>query len=138
MLGHPEWTEDPRFASSAQRVAHRAEMQETLGAVFRTEATAHWLERLRAADILCAKVADYADLLEHPQLASNGMLASIEHPRHGTLRVPGFPVNSLDAARQPYKPAPDKGEHSRELLAEMGYGEVELAALLESGAVAQG
>ncbi|BAN48384.1 CaiB/BaiF CoA-transferase family protein [Metapseudomonas resinovorans] len=135
LLGHPEWADDPRFASSAQRVAHRAEMQEALNAVFATQDTAHWLERLRAADILCAKVADYSDLLKHPQLASNGMLARIEHPRHGTLRVPGFPVNSQEAARQPYKPAPDKGEHSREVLAELGYGEGDVAALLESGAV---
>ncbi|WP_271407554.1 CaiB/BaiF CoA transferase family protein [Pseudomonas sp. Q1-7] len=135
VLGHPEWTDDPRFISSAQRVAHRAEMQEALTAVFRTESCAHWLERLRAADILCARVADYRDLLNHPQIAENGMFASITHPRHGLLRVPGFPVNSAEAAEQPYLPAPDKGEHSRELLAEMGFSEREMADMLESGAV---
>ncbi|MDT4859503.1 Formyl-CoA:oxalate CoA-transferase [compost metagenome] len=135
VLGHPEWATDSRFASSALRVAHRAGMQAALTAVFRTQPTAHWLERLRAADILCAKVADYGDLLNHPQLAENGMLAEIEHPRHGVLRVPGFPVNSAEAARQPYKPAPDKGEHSRELLAEMGFSEGDVADMLESGAV---
>ncbi|MNZ10269.1 Succinyl-CoA:(R)-benzylsuccinate CoA-transferase subunit BbsF [compost metagenome] len=135
LLGHPEWASDPRFASSAQRVVHRAEMQEALTGVFRTRSTAHWLEQLRAADILCAKVADYGDLLSHPQLAENGMLASIEHPRHGTLRVPGFPVNSAEAARQPYRPAPDKGEHSRELLAEMGFSELEVEEMFGCGAV---
>ncbi|MFC5698993.1 CaiB/BaiF CoA transferase family protein [Pseudomonas sp. GCM10022186] len=135
VLGHPEWADDPRFISSAQRVAHRSEMQEALTAVFRTQSTAHWLEWLRAADILCARVADYDDLLNHPQLAENGMLATIEHPRHGALRVPGFPVNSAEAARQPYKPAPDKGEHSRELLAEMGFSELEVTDMLQSGAV---
>ncbi|MNF66193.1 Succinyl-CoA:(R)-benzylsuccinate CoA-transferase subunit BbsF [compost metagenome] len=135
LLGHPEWASDPRFASSAQRVVHRAEMQEALTGVFRTRSTAHWLEQLRAADILCAKVADYGDLLNHPQLAENGMLASIEHPRHGTLRVPGFPVNSAEAARQPYKPAPDKGEHSRALLAEMGFSELEVEEMFGCGAV---
>jgi crotonobetainyl-CoA:carnitine CoA-transferase CaiB-like acyl-CoA transferase len=135
LLGHPQWSSDPRFISSAQRVMHRAEMQEELTAVFRTQPTAHWLERLRAADILCAKVADYGDLLNHPQLAENGMLAEIEHPRHGVLRVPGFPVNSAEAAKVAYRPAPDKGEHSRELLAEMGFSELEVAQMLESGAV---
>lgn len=135
LLGHPEWAGDPRFASSAQRVVHRAEMQEALTGVFRTRSTAYWLEQLRAADTLCARVADYSDLLNHPQLAENGMLASIEHPRHGTLRVPGFPVNSAEAARQPYKPAPDKGEHSRELLAEMGFSELEVEEMFGCGAV---
>ena len=48
---------------------------------------------------------------------------------------PGFPVNSAEAAQQPYRPAPDKGEHSRALLAEIGYGELEVAQMLESGAV---
>ncbi|QEY63275.1 CoA transferase [Metapseudomonas lalkuanensis] len=135
VLGHPEWAGDPRFVSSAQRVVHRAEMQDALNTVFRTRNTAHWLEKLRAADILCARVADYSDLLNHPQIAENGMLASIAHPRHGMLRVPGFPVNSAEAGKQPYKPAPDKGEHSRELLAEMGFSELEVAQMLESGAV---
>ncbi|MCY1361049.1 Acetyl-CoA:oxalate CoA-transferase [compost metagenome] len=135
VLGQPQWASDPRFASSAQRVVHRAEMQEALTAVFRSQSAAHWLERLRAADILCAKVADYSDLLNHPQLAENGMLAAIEHPRHGVLRVPGFPVNSAEAAQVPYRPAPDKGEHSRELLRELGYGELEVAEMLGSGAV---
>ncbi|MDH4609161.1 CoA transferase [Pseudomonas sp. BN102] len=135
VLRHPEWASDPRFASSAQRVVHRAEMQEALTAVFRTEPTAYWLDRLRESDILCSKVADYSDLLEHPQLASNGMLASIEHPRHGDLRVPGFPVNSLEAAECPYRPAPDKGEHSRELLLEAGFSEGEVDELFGCGAV---
>ncbi|WP_342246518.1 CaiB/BaiF CoA transferase family protein [Pseudomonas sp. OTU5201] len=135
VLGHPEWATDPRFLSSAQRVMHRAEMQDALNGVFRTQDTGYWLERLRAADILCAKVADYSDLLNHPQLAQNGMLATIEHPRHGVLRVPGFPVNSAEAAKQPYRPAPDKGEHSRELLVEMGFSELEVAQMLEAGAV---
>ncbi|MDH4583401.1 CoA transferase [Pseudomonas sp. BN415] len=135
VLGHPEWAADPRFLTSAQRVVHRAEMQDALNGVFGTRGTEHWLTRLRAADILCAKVADYGDLLNHPQLAQNGMLAEIEHPRHGVLRVPGFPVNSAEAAKQPYKPAPDKGEHSRELLAEVGFSELEIVQMLEAGAV---
>ncbi|AYF86866.1 CoA transferase [Pseudomonas sp. JS3066] len=135
VLGNPQWSSDPRFVTSAQRVVHRAEMQEALNGVFRTRSTAHWLERLREADILCARVADYSDLLEHPQLASNGMLATIEHPRHGELRVPGFPVNSAEAAQQPYRPAPDKGEHSRELLVEMGFSELEVEEVTASGAV---
>jgi crotonobetainyl-CoA:carnitine CoA-transferase CaiB-like acyl-CoA transferase len=135
VLGNPQWAGDPRFISSAQRVVHRAEMQAALTSVFRNQSTAHWLERLREADILCAKVADYSDLLNHPQLAENGMLAAIDHPRHGVLRVPGFPVNSAEAAEVPYRPAPDKGEHSRELLREMGFSEGELAEMLGSGAV---
>ena len=135
VLGHAEWADDPRFVSSAQRVRYRDEMQAALDAVFATRPTAHWLQLLRGADILCAKVANYDDLLEHPQLADNGLLARVEHPRHGVLRTVGFPVNSAEAAAAPYRPAPDLGEHSRSVLRSFAFGEQEIEALASSGAL---
>lgn len=135
VLGHGEWVEDSRFKTSADRVRNRALMQASLESVFVTRSTAYWLQALREVDILCAKVADYSDLLEHPQLADNALLASIEHPRHGTLRTVGFPVNSAAAAGDPYRPAPDLGEHSRSVLREFAFNEEEIDRLFQSGAV---
>ena len=135
VLGHEEWVHDPRFDSSANRVENRQLMQAMLDSVFVTCPTAHWLQALRDVDILCAKVADYSDLLVHPQLADNALLASIEHPRHGTLRTVGFPVNSAAAAAEPYRPAPDLGEHSRSVLSEFAFNEEEIDRLFQSGAV---
>ncbi|CAD5109970.1 CaiB/BaiF CoA transferase family protein [Zestomonas carbonaria] len=135
VLGLPELVTDPRFISSAQRVAHRAEMQAALNAVFGGRTSEHWLQALRKADILCAKVTDYSDLLEHPQLAGNGMLAEVEHPRHGTLRTVGFPVNSAEAAAVSYQPAPDLGEHSRSVLRSFAFSDAEIDALMGSGAL---
>lgn len=135
VLGHGEWVHDPRFDSSGNRVKHRELMQAMLDSVFVTRPTAHWLEALREADILCAKVADYSDLLVHPQLADNALLASIEHPRHGTLRTVGFPVNSAAAAAEPYRPAPDLGEHSRSVLREFAFNEEEIDRFFQFGAV---
>lgn len=135
VLGHPEWIDDPRFASSAQRVVHRQAMGEALTDVFRTQPVAHWLQVLREADILCSKVSDYNDVLAHPQIASNGMLVDLHHPQHGVVRVPGFPINSLEAAQTPYAPAPDKGEHSCEVLRGFAFSEDEIETLLESDAM---
>ncbi|NQD94949.1 CoA transferase [Pseudomonas sp. CrR25] len=135
VLGHLEWVADPRFVSSAQRVKHRAEMQAALNAVFVARPTAHWLQLLRGADILCAKVASYDDLLEHPQLLENGVLARVEHPQHGTLRTVGFPVNSAQAAAAPYQPAPDLGEHSRSVLRSFAFSDSEIETLASSGAL---
>ncbi|MBZ9781405.1 CoA transferase [Pseudomonas sp. REP124] len=135
VLGHGEWVQDPRFDSSGNRVKHRALMQAMLDSVFVTRPTTHWLEALRKADILCAKVADYSDLLVHPQLADNALLASIEHPRHGTLRTVGFPVNSAAAAAEPYRPAPDLGEHSRSVLRDFAFSDEEIDRYLQGGAV---
>ncbi|WP_095192546.1 CaiB/BaiF CoA-transferase family protein [Pseudomonas sp. Irchel 3A7] len=135
VLGHPEWIDDPRFASSAQRVVHRQDMVEALTDVFRTQPVAHWLQVLREADILCSRVSDYNDVLVHPQIASNGMLIDLHHPQHGVVRVPGFPINSLEAAQTPYAPAPDKGEHSCEVLRGFAFSEEEIEALLASDAM---
>lgn len=135
VLEHPEWSSDPRFISSAERVKHRAEMQEALNAVFGAHPVAHWLEKLRNADILCSKVANYEDLLDHPQLAENGMLATIEHPRHGTLRTVGFPVNSMEASRRPYSPAPALGEHSWSVMRDFDFSDTEIEGLIERGAL---
>ncbi|MGE7992214.1 CaiB/BaiF CoA transferase family protein [Pseudomonas sp. NPDC089554] len=134
VLGQAQWVNDPRFATSALRVEHRAAMQAALNGVFGQQPTAHWLERLQAADILCANVANYDDLLEHPQLAANGLLATVEHPRHGRLRSVGFPVNSAEAACEPYLPAPDLGEHTRSVLRSFEFSEARIDALLASGA----
>jgi crotonobetainyl-CoA:carnitine CoA-transferase CaiB-like acyl-CoA transferase len=135
VLGHPEWIDDPRFASSAQRVVHREAMCAALTDVFLTQPIAHWLQVLREADILCSKVSDYNDVLAHPQIASNGMLVDLHHSQHGAVRVPGFPINSLEAAQTPYAPAPEKGEHSCTVLREFAFSEEEIEALLASDAL---
>ncbi|MCW8278808.1 CoA transferase, partial [Pseudomonas sp. PCH199] len=95
----------------------------------------HWLLVLREADILCSKVSDYNDVLADPQIASNGMLVDLHHPQHGVVRVPGFPINRLEAAQVPYAPAPGNGEHSRKVLREFAFSEEEIEALLASNAM---
>lgn len=135
VLGHPEWIDDPRFVSSAQRVVHRQAMVAALTDIFRTHPVAHWLQVLREADILCSRVNDYNDVLAHPQIASNGMLVELQHPQHGVVRVPGFPINSLEAAQTPFAPAPDNGQHSRSVLREFGFSAEEIDTLLTSNAV---
>jgi crotonobetainyl-CoA:carnitine CoA-transferase CaiB-like acyl-CoA transferase len=135
VLGRPQWVSDQRYITSAQRVVNRRDMRFELTEVFMTKPVAHWLAALREADVLCSKVSNYSDLLDHPQLLSNGMFAQLNHPRHGMIRVPGFPVNSAEAARKPYAPAPDKGQHSRKVLREYAFSESDIAALEACGAL---
>lgn len=116
LMGHPEWIEDQRFATSALRVANRPAMRALLGEVFRGRSTAEWLTALEAEDILCARVASYQDLIEHPQLHANGALTTVDVPGFGTLRMPGFPINSREANALPHHRAPTLGEHTQEVL----------------------
>jgi crotonobetainyl-CoA:carnitine CoA-transferase CaiB-like acyl-CoA transferase len=135
VLGLPEVAADPRFATSPLRVAHRRELVDALTPALKTRTTDEWLDRLGAADILCARVATYADVARHPQVAANAMLAEVAHPVHGRVRMPGFPVNSGRANAVPHRPAPACGEHTRQVLRDGGYVDDEVDALLRAGVI---
>ncbi|ASY71803.1 hypothetical protein N181_21465 [Sinorhizobium fredii USDA 205] len=135
VLGLPELASDPRFATSSKRVANRRMMREILGARFRTESRDHWLSALLEADILCAPVATYDDLLRHPQLQANGMIMTLDHPELGQIRMPGFPINSRDMNGKDHQPAPELGADTRSILASFGFEESEIDALVKKGAV---
>jgi crotonobetainyl-CoA:carnitine CoA-transferase CaiB-like acyl-CoA transferase len=134
-LGVPELARDARFSSSQRRVANRPAMRQALAARFQAHTTAHWLALLRRADILCARVSTYADVEAHPQVAANGMLAQVQHPLHGSVRFPGFPINSRQENELPHSPAPARGEHSRAVLAAFDFAEHDISKLVEDGVV---
>lgn len=134
-LGCPELIRDARFATSGTRVANRVEMRRLLSERFRQRPTIYWLRQLRATDILCAPVSSYADLLAHPQLATNGMLVALQQTAHGPVRVPGFPIDSRAANAVPHAPAPGIGENSQEVLAEFGLPAHEIDGLIADAVV---
>ncbi len=109
-------------------------MQQELTERFITRTTDHWLSLLEAVDVLCARVATYADVERHPQVIANAMIATMTHPVHGAIRVPGFPINSADDNAVPHMPGPGLGEHTVEILAESQFTDSEIVALLASGA----
>jgi crotonobetainyl-CoA:carnitine CoA-transferase CaiB-like acyl-CoA transferase len=134
VLRRPELTDDERFASSRLRTTNRTALRMELGDSFRRQSTAYWLEALLAEDILCAKVASYEDLMAHPQLIANGTMTSVDAPGHGSVRMPGFPINSLAENSLPYRAAPTLGEHTREVLRACAVKDDEIDALIASGA----
>lgn len=135
VLGLETLADDPRFATSPLRVANRAAMVDALNGVFSTRSTDTWLARLQQADILCAPVATYDDVMTHPQLAANGMLQTISHPALGDIRMPGFPINSAQENARPARPAPACGEHTEAVLRQLGYSGEDIARLRASGAI---
>jgi crotonobetainyl-CoA:carnitine CoA-transferase CaiB-like acyl-CoA transferase len=135
VIGLPQLQQDPRFETSSNRVAHRSEMRAVLGARFQEKTRQEWLDLLREADILCSPVANYDDLMRHPQLVANGMLSGVEHPTFGNIRMPGFPINSAQMAAAQHSHAPSLGEHSREILATFGYTSREIETLIQQNVV---
>lgn len=132
-IGHPELLREDRFASSALRTSHRPLLRERLNAIFRTRSTAEWVEKLRAADILCAKVAGYDDVVAHPQVEANRMLTELHVGGHGSIRVTGFPINSVQENARTSTAAPRLGEHTREVLEQLGLSAESVGRLIERG-----
>ncbi|MCH8952566.1 MAG: CoA transferase [Proteobacteria bacterium] len=133
-LGHPEWAADPRFASFAARLEHRAEVTEMLDAALSEHPTAAWLERLGGI-VPVAPVNDVAEALENPFVADRGRVAGYAGP-DGTemLRMLAGPVR-VGGAEQPRTAGPELGADTGAILRRLGLGEAEIEALRAKGVV---
>ncbi len=133
VVGLPGITDDARFRTNADRVRNRDALIELIEERLRTEPSATWLERLRAAGVPAAPVADIRAVAESPQTAALGILQRLEHPRIDDLTLPALPL-SFDRERALHPSAPPAvGEHSAEILREAGYTDEEIAALAAAG-----
>jgi crotonobetainyl-CoA:carnitine CoA-transferase CaiB-like acyl-CoA transferase len=135
-LGHPEWVHDPRFESEADRVVNWDARLELMAEVLMTRTTADWIERLDREGVPCAPILTRRDLLADPQVAHNELIVESEHPLAGPVRQtrPAARFDRTPAAIG--HPAPGLGEHSDEILREIGLAEADIAALREAGVVA--
>lgn len=121
-LGLPELLQDARFASSPLRVAHRAELAALVTPALQRRPTAHWVECLSAADIICAPVLDYEAVTGSAQFMGSALSARVTQPGIGELGVvPPIDFVASDApGRAPILPAPRHGEHNDVIRAARG------------------
>ena len=125
------FADDERYATNAARVKNRDALDAIIVPLLKSQTSEYWLEKLRAADILCGQINTVADALADPALAACLPLLDIGLPN--IARAMGAPIRydgKFFAAR---RPPPAKGQHTREVLTEIGYGPQEIDALLASG-----
>jgi crotonobetainyl-CoA:carnitine CoA-transferase CaiB-like acyl-CoA transferase len=133
--GHPELRDDPRFRTMADRTRNIDDTYAETARIMLTRTTSEWLELFAPTSVPVNRVNSLADLATDPHLEATGFWKTIEHPSEGRLRTTAFPVGfSATPADETRRHAPRLGEHTRELLAEMGYGEERIEAMLASGA----
>ena len=137
-LGRQDLLQDPRFATESAARTNRTELRRIFAAHYRTDTAAHWEAIIRAAGVPCGQLKGPARALLSPQLAHRGTvaeLAGVPGVDGGRLRFlgTGFTVDGEPAT--PSRPPPRLGEHSADVLAELGYEAADVAALKARGVV---
>jgi len=133
-IGAPELKDDPRFASNAVRLAHRAALHEALDAVFCMRDADEWLALFRESDLPCGPINSVPEVFTHPQAAARDLLVAAEHPTAGPLRFPGFPYKLSGTPAVVRRPPPRLGEHTAEVLTTLlGYSAEQVASFREAG-----
>lgn len=133
-VGHPEWVDDPRFATPEARKENAPELLRLLEEVFVTADWEEWRQRFTEATITFGPIAQPGDHLDCAQVAANGLLPEIEGANG--LRTVDSPIRMTgEEKRKPHR-APAIGEHTRNILADFGFGEDEISRMIESGAAA--
>ena len=135
-VGRPELPEDERFATAEAANRNRAELRRIFAAHFATDTASNWDAKLRAAGVPCGRLKNASEAVQNEQLAHRGTVATVSGVPGidgGELRCLGAGFLVDEEPQVPTRPAPRLGEHTAEVLAEVGYDEERIARLRAAG-----
>ena len=135
-IGRDELAGDPRFIRPSDRMENLDALAKTLGETFARDTTERWLAALDAAGVPAGPIYAMNEVYADPQVRAREMVVETEHPAAGRIRNIGIPIKLSETPGAFRRPAPALGEHTDEVLREMGVSEERVASLRASGAVA--
>lgn len=130
--GRPDIMDDPRFATFNDRTRNSIALYGLIEDVAQTKTTAEWLEILKEANVPSMAVAEIEDLFDDPHLKETGFFQKVEHPSEGTYYAMKHPVNFEKTPAELRRHAPQLGEHTEEVLREIGLSEEDIQELDEA------
>lgn len=132
-LGLDGLAHDPRYADNRDRVRLRDELRPQISAVFKTKTTAEWQSVFNQAGVLFSPVHSFSDVFAHPQIADSGFVQQVQHPTAGEIKMLGPAIHLKETPGRIASPPPLLGQHTNEVLSELGYDEGEIRAFAEQG-----
>ncbi|UZG43562.1 CaiB/BaiF CoA transferase family protein [Caldimonas thermodepolymerans] len=134
--GVPGWSRDPRFATNAERVRHRAVLVPMIESITRQRTTREWVELLEDRAVPCGPINDIGQAFADPQVRARGLRVELPHPRFGQVAGVASPLRLSETPPVVRHAPPDLGQHTEQVLSEvLGYDAARIAALKAQGIV---
>ncbi len=135
VLGLDGVPDDPRFRTNPGRVENRQTLIPMLRERFSTRPTDEWISRLEEANIPCAPINPIDKVFAHPQAKARDMVVEVLHPTAGKVKMVGLPYKLSETPLGIYRYPPLLGEHTNQVLQELGYSDQGIASLREEGVI---
>ena len=135
VIGRPELADDARFRTNNDRMKNLAALTPLIAERLKSRPSAEWIREFEAAGVPVGPVTKIGEMLADPQVAAREMVVEVDHPRAGRVKALGHPIKFSGTPGEVRRPAPLLGEHTREVLAELGYSAAETEAFIQEGAV---
>ena len=117
-VGLTDLMEEARFRTNADRMRNRQELLAIIDVATEERTVDHWIETINAAGCPCGRVMTLDEVFADPQVRATDMVLDVDHGDHGTIRMTGVPVKMSKTPTRIHRPAPDLGQHNKEILSE--------------------
>ncbi|HEY9477715.1 MAG TPA: CaiB/BaiF CoA-transferase family protein [Microbacteriaceae bacterium] len=134
-IGRPELADDDRFTTNAERVRHRDVLIPLLAHIMATRTTKDWVDALNSAGVPVGPIQTVDEALADPQVLARGMVAEVQHPTAGALNLVNCPIHLTRTPAQVRTPPPLLGQHTDEVLSELGFDDATIASMHAAGTV---